>query len=200
MELEDLKKSWDELNGRLEQTEDKLRSLADKAMRERADSLRRKTENRLWLPIVAAGLLPLLMYNMCDIVAIELNAVCIVSLILFMITAVANGVSILIQLRDLNPLHSTVKDICCRTRRLRRHLLWGVVAKFGLMTVLVLSLSLCIYESNIAEVDYVMYGFWAGLAVGLPIGIHRFIQIYGDIAEMEHSFGGADDTDDGGEE
>lgn len=200
MELEDLKKGWDDLNGRLEQTEDKLRALAGKAVRERADDLRKKTERRLFIPIAAAGLLPLLMYNLCHLVDLELNSFCLVALVLFIAFALVNNLSLLVQLHDIDPIRSTVSEICRRTRRLRRQLLWGVAVQMVLMFALVLSLAVSVVKSDIADMEYVMYGFFGGFAVGLPIGIWRFLQIYGDIAEMEHSFGGADDTDDGEQE
>ncbi|MCH5335000.1 MAG: hypothetical protein J1D86_04235 [Alistipes sp.] len=192
MELEDLKKGWDELSGRLDTAEDKLRALTDRATRERADDLRRRTERRLFLPIVAAGLLPLLMYNLCNIVGVELNTFCLVALVLFIAFALVNNLSLLVQLHDIDPIRSTVSGICRRTRRLRRQLLWGVAVQLVLMFALVLSLVICIVKSDIADREAVMYGFWGGLAVGLPIGLYRFMRIYGDIVNMEHSFRGID--------
>ena len=192
MELEDLKKGWDELSGRLDTAEDKLRMLTDRATRERADDLRRRTERRLFLPIVAAGLLPLLMYNLCNIVGVELNTFCLATLVLFIAFALVNHISLVVQLHDIDPIRSTVSEICRRTRRLRRQLLWGVAVQLVLMFALVLSLVICIVKSDIADREAVMYGFWGGLAVGLPIGLYRFMRIYGDIVNMEHSFRGID--------
>ena len=192
MELEDLKKGWDELSGRLDTAEDKLRALTDRATRERADDLRRRTERRLFIPIAAVGLLPLLMYNLCRTVDIELNTFCLVALVLFIAFALVNNLSLLVQLHDIDPIRSTVSEICRRTRRLRRQLLWGVAVQMVLMFALVLSLVISIIKSDIADIEAVMYGFWGGLAVGLPIGIYRFMRIYGDIVDMEHSFRGID--------
>lgn len=195
MELENLKKGWDELNGRLDTAEDKLRTLACRAARERADDMRRKTERRLFFPIVVAAVLPLLMYNCFHLAGFAPNTFCLVSLVLFIAVALANNISLVVQLHELDPIHSTVTEICRRTRRLRRQMLCGVAVQITLMFALVLSLVASAYNSDIADIEYVMYGFWGGVAVGFPIGIHRFIRIYGDIADMERSFSTTEDDE-----
>ena len=189
MELENLKQSWAELNDRLDRTDEQLRELTDRATRRHADDLRRRTERRLWLPIAAAGLLPLLMYNLSRMDDLKLSPFCLAALCVFVAAAVANNIALLVRLRDIDPIHSTVSEICRRTRRLRRHLLRGLAMQMVLMFVLVLSIVLCITGSGIDGIEPLMYGFWGGVAIGLPAGIYRFMQIYGDIAEMEHSFG-----------
>ena len=187
MELENLKQGWDDLNGRLDRAEERLRELADNAVRERANELRKKTERRLFLPIAAAALLPLLFYNLNRTTGWALGTPFIISLALFVVFAVANSIALLVRLRDIDPVHSTVSEICRRTRTLRRHLLWGFALQFMLMLVLILMLIIGLEKSDLPGIEYMMYGFWGGLAVGLPIGIWRFLRIYGDIVEMEHS-------------
>lgn len=193
MELEDLKKNWNDLNDRLDRTDERLRALTCKAVRERADDLRRRTERRLWLPLVAAGMLPLLFYNLNRMTDWTLGTPFAVSLALFVIVSVADSIALLVRLHDIDPVRSTVSEICRRTRALRRHLLWGFAVQFTLMLVLILLLITDLEQSNLPDVEYMMYGFWFGLAVGLPIGIRRFMKIYGDVVEMERTFGDAEE-------
>ena len=193
MELEGLKKHWEELNSRLEQADTQDNLLRAITVRERTADFRRRTERTMRIPMILALLLPLLLMNTSILLDFELTAVCIISMIFLVGFVVTDYTLFIIQLRRIDPLYGTVSETCRKIRRLRRHFLWDKAVKIIIVIPLILSLFDGFRHSPMAP--FAIKGFWIGIAIGLPIGISLFIRIYTDLVDLERMFGDSDKTD-----
>lgn len=184
MELEDLKKSWGELNARLENHTDMPGAVF--AVRERTVDFRRRTERTMRIPMIMALILPLLIINASVQMEWTPGIACTVLMIMLSATAVADYTMMHIRLRRLDPLLDSVSETSRKIRTLRRQVLYTEAVKVAIVIPLILSIADGFRHSPWAE--YAMRGFWIGFAIGLPVGISIFVRIYTDIIDMERLF------------
>ena len=184
MELENLRDSWRSANeagaplhGR---SEADLQRMAARVAAGKAQSSIQRLRRRWRMAILLVILLPVIWNTPLQGGDPLLRRTGCIVLCLFVASALTHILYFLRLLDRCDPAHGfTVRETAQAAVRLRRRFLQGEVLHI-LLAVGVLTL-LCLHQQTMPYGEYWYYGFGVGLAIGVPIGIHKFLRMLRDI-------------------
>ena len=178
MELENLRDSWHSARDAAlsEQTEENLKKITARVAAGKIRSSTERLRRRWRLTIVPIGLLPV-WTGPLQLSGIRPAISCWIVFCLFVASALTHLVYFLWLLDRCDPVVCTMREISETVVRLRRSFLRSRVIHLSMAALLLV----LIYRQLQPFHEAWAYGFWFGLAVGLPIGIHLFLRILGDI-------------------
>jgi len=185
MELENLKQSWRDWDARLCAVEAQTRRMAAEAASGRIAASRRRLGLMARLPLAALCASSFAVYPLCARFAPQFGIPAMLFLSLFIVSVAVSHALFLRQLRRLDPLRQTVREVCGGVTRLRRCFLWGVAVKllFAVPLLVFFILGLLDCEPRAAEF------LWAAFALGAIIGALVFLRVSDEIAELRRSVG-----------
>lgn len=181
MELENLRDSWRAANDATlpEQTEQQLKKIAGRVTAGRMQSSIERLRRRWRLGLLLIAVMPVVWISPMLEGDPPLRTLCWGALCIFLASAMTHILWLLRILERCDPLDHSVRTISEAVVRLRRTFLRNAAIHLPMMILLLWifyrqHLSLPFHEAW-------AYGFWTGIALGLPIGIRLFLRILSDI-------------------
>ena len=181
MELENLRDSWRTASDAAlsEQTAENLKKITARVAAGKIQSSTERLRRRWRLTIIPIALLPAIWITPMQSGDPQLRPLCWGVLCLFITSALSHLVYFLWLLDRCDPLEHSVRAAAEAVVRLRRIFLRSEVIHI-LLAVVLLAI---VYrqQQTIPFHEAWVYGFWTGIALGLPIGIRLFLRILSDI-------------------
>lgn len=188
MELDDLKTKWSELEGRLDGTNARTEQLAAEVAAGKITSAKQRLVRMTRLGIFILAMLPLLFLNIFRYDEVGPGVTVKVLLALFIFAMLIRQVLLLVLLGRIEPGRQSVCEACAAVLRFRSCFLAGVGV--GIVLAVPLFVALGIFMGRMTT-PYVLYGFVAGLVIGLPLGVRIFLRMLGDINALRAALQGA---------
>lgn len=179
MELDDLKTSWRDLDERLARTDARIDRLAASVAARKVSSSLDWLRRRTTLFLLLVGMLPLgfvQLFRQFDEGPTTAVSVCMG---LFVCAMLFRQVLLLVLLQRIRPELQSVRALCRAVLHWRRCFLWGVVV--GVVLVIPLFVSLFAFFAGQPQDDYLLWGFFAGLALGAAVGVRVFLKMLREI-------------------
>lgn len=179
MELDELKTKWHELDGRLDCADVKIDRLTARVAAGKITSAKQRLARMLRMQLFLLAMLPLLFSgilrsdgNAGSDVAVQ------VLLGLFVMAMLGRQVFLIVRLARIDPVKQSVLEACAAVVRFRSCFLAGVVIGIALGVPFLVAFG--IYVGRFTT-PYVLYGFWTGLTVGVPLGVRVFLRMRREI-------------------
>lgn len=191
MELDDLKTSWRDLDERLARTDARIDRLAASVTARKATSSLEWLRRRTTLFLLLVGLLPMgyaQMFRQLDEGPTTAASVCMG---LFVCAMLFRQVFLLVLLSRIRPERQSVRELCRAVLHWRRCFLWGVVA--GVVLAVPLFVSLYALFADLPQSDYLLWSFFAGLALGSAIGLRVFFRMLREIDDLRDALAADDE-------
>lgn len=189
MELEELKTAWRALDMRVGELDERMAGMAAAVARERFASAAARLRRRLRLMMAVCCLLPSNLWMLLRRGAERPDDWLMLSLGIFVAVVLVRQLLLLDRLRRIDPLRQTVREACAAAVRFRRCFLGGVAVGVCLAVPVLIGLGLCMMRQGDA---YMFYGFVAGLAIGLPVGVCVYRSMRRDVDALQEAL---DDLD-----
>ena len=184
MELENLRESWLSASDAAlsEQTAEKLKKITARVAAGKIRSSTERLRRRWRLTLIPIALLPAIWMGPLQPGGIRSALGCWIVLCLFVASALTHLVYFLWLLDRCDPLEHSVRAAAEAVVRLRRAFLRSEAIHLP-MAALLLAI---VYRQQQTQPFHEawVYGFWFGLAIGLPIGIRLFLRILGDLDRL----------------
>lgn len=178
MELEDLKKNWNIMEGRLDNLEMEQRHLQNKMVETKVQQVRHRLLRRTTMMIVC---LPILLWVIVRHQDYNFSVLTWVLMFLFVVLIIARQLIWRSLLKKIDCLTMTVREVCLAESRFRMAFKVGVAA--GVVWAIPLLASMIWDMSRFGD-RYMLAGVWTGLAVGLVVGIYKFLQAWRGVKEL----------------
>ncbi len=180
MELDNLKDTWRELDERLDRLDRRIDTLTASVVSRRIVTSRERLQRINRLLLVPLSAMPLAFANLFRYV--EPPAALAVSLGIFLLAMFVRQILLLVLIERIRPERQTVRELGRAVLRLRRCFLWGVVVGIALA---IPPLGLLAWRlSQLAEAEFVLWGFATGLVCGIALGVQLFLRIYSEIETL----------------
>lgn len=189
MELDDLKKKWRELDERLISTDERIDRLTAEVTTGRFTSARQRLMRTLQLGVCMLLCMPLIFANVLRYETIRPEMAIVVLLIFFIVVMLVRQVVLIALLRRIDPARQSVFEACTAVLRFRTCFMAGAVV--GIVVAVPFVVMVGIYLSRF-DTPYVLYGFVAGLVVGVPLGVRIFLRMLRDINALRAALTDAD--------
>lgn len=178
MELEDLKKNWNIMEGRLDNLEMEQRHLQSKMVETKVQQVRHRLLRRTTMMIVC---LPILLWIIVRHQDYNFSVLTWVLMFLFVVLIIARQLIWRSLLKKIDCLTMTVREVCLAESRF--HMAFKVGVASGVMWAIPLLASMIWDMSRFGD-RYMLVGVWTGLAVGLVVGIYKFLQAWHGVKEL----------------
>lgn len=191
MELDDLKTKWRELDERLDDADVKIDRLTAEVAAGKFTSAKQRLARILRMQLFLVAVLPMLFMNIFRYgdnpdagIAVK------VLLALFIMAMLGRQVFLIITLSQIRPGTQSVREACAAVLRFRRWFLVGVVAGIALGAPFLIALG---FYMSALTTPYMLYGFWAGLVVGIPLGVRIFLRMRNEINALRNALRDVDE-------
>ena len=191
MELDDLKTSWRDLDERPAPTEGRIRRPAAAVTARKVSSSLEWLRRRTILFLLLVGLLPMGYAQLFRQLDEGLTTAASVCMGLFVCAMLFRQVFLLALLGRIRPERQSVHALCRAVLQWRRCFLWGVVA--GVALAVPLLVSLYALFADLPQADYLLWGFFAGLALGAAIGLRVFFRTLREIDDLRDAIAADDE-------
>lgn len=191
MELDDLKTSWRDLDERLARTDARIDRLAASVTARKASSSLDWLRRRTTLFLLLVGLLPMgyaQLFRQLDESPTTAASVCMG---FFVCAMLFRQVFLLVLLGRIRPERQSVRELCRAVLHWRRCFLWGVVA--GAVLAVPLFVSLYALFADLPQGDYLLWSFFAGLTLGIGIGLRVFFRMLREIDDLRDALAADDE-------
>lgn len=183
MELENLRDSWRSSNAGAQdpdrRSETEWEKVSARVAAGKFQSSMQRLRRRWRWAIIPIVLLPAIWMGPLQQGGLRLTLGCWIVLCLFVASALTHLLYFLRLLDRCDPVSCTVREISEAVVRLRRSFLRSEVIHLPMAALLLVLFYQQQQETPFHEAW--IYGFWLGLAIGLPIGISLFLRILDDI-------------------
>ncbi|WP_418698595.1 hypothetical protein [Bacteroides sp.] len=181
MELEDLKKDWNEMEERLGRLEMENRQLQHKAVKSKVEQMRKRLLLRQTFFIIC---LPLLSYQVVRHSELDFSALTWGLMFLFIVVLLIRQIVWRQLLKKVDCVQMTVREACLAENRFRFFFKIGVaVSAFSAIPLLVSM----IWDIAGMGDQYMLIGAWTGLVVGLLLGIRIFLKAWRGVKELREA-------------
>ena len=179
MELDDLKNKWRELGDRLDCADVKIDRLTAEVAAGKFIPAKQRLARMLRMQLLLLAFLPLPFSNILRYADNAGSDIAVQVLLgLFILAMLGRQVFLIVRLAGIDPVKQSVREACAAVVRFRSCFLVGVVIGIALGVPFLVAFG--IYASKFTT-PYVLYGFWAGLAVGVPLGVRIFLRMRSEI-------------------
>ena len=179
MELDDLKNKWRELDGRLDCADVKIDRLTAEVAAGKFIPAKQRLARMLRMQLLLLAFLPLPFSNILRYADNAGSDIAVQVLLgLFILAMLGRQVFLIVRLAGIDPVKQSVRDACAAVVRFRSCFLVGV--GIGIVLGVPFIVAFGIYASKFTT-PYVLYGFWVGLAVGVPLGVRVFLRMRNEI-------------------
>ncbi|MCD8093774.1 MAG: hypothetical protein LUF01_13500 [Bacteroides sp.] len=181
MELEDLKKDWNEMEERLGRLEMETHQLKHKAVNSKVEQMRKRLLLRQTFFVL---FLPWFFYQIVRNSEFDFSTLTWSLLGVFIVAILVRQLVWLLLLRKIDCLRQTVREVCLVENRFRLSFKVGIVGCLICAIPLLVSL---IWDIAGMGDKYLLIGAWTGLAVGLLLGIRLFLKAWRGVKELREA-------------
>lgn len=181
MELEDLKRDWNDMEERLGKLEMGHCKLLNKTVKNKVKQM----EERFYLRLTCLiFFLPLFAWAMVRNQVYDFSVLTWILLFLFVVVILARQLTWMLLLRKIDCLKMTVREVCLAESRFRMSFKVGIAVSVLCGIPLLASM---IWDMSQMGDRYILIGAWTGLVVGLLIGIRLFLKAWSGIKELKEA-------------
>lgn len=181
MELEEMKKIWEQTDSRLSTIEDQLSSMGENVMMARKrtalDSLALRYKRFSLVAILFAG--TMVLYTVGDIIPGPWGPWICLAMAAYMLLVSGMDYWLYIKVKEIDVEGIGVSKVACMARYCRRKHLQFIMVLVPIAIVLVTAL---IY--SFSDEIYMVYGAIAGLIFGLALGSRAFMKFMADYRSL----------------
>ena len=181
MELEDLKKNCSEMEERLGRLEMENRQLQHKTVNSKVEQMKKRLLLRQTFFVL---FLPWFFYQVVRNSGFDFSTLTWSLLGVFIVAILLRQLIWLLLLRKVNCMEQTVREVCLAESRFRISFKIGIAACMVCAIPLLISL---IWDIAGMGDRYLLYGAWAGLVVGLLLGIRLFLKAWRGVKELREA-------------
>lgn len=166
MELDELKKQWQQIELRIDKVEEANHRLAEKLKKNKATNAKQRLSRQFGMKLLICVVSPLWMILFAS--QVEVRTELFISYMVFFVIMTIAMAYVWNKLRTMNYMKMSIKEALIAVYDMER--LYRLVGWIGIITgaPLIVFMMLEIYKLEISEV---IYGAWAGLIVGTIVGL-----------------------------
>lgn len=178
MELEELKKNWNIMEERLSKLEMQQRQSLNKKISSKVQQVRQRILRHF---ILLACIMPVLMWIISCHEGYSFSLLTWILMFLFVIIILARQITWSVLLKKIDCLSLTVREACLAESRFRMSFKAGIA--ISILSGIPLLASMIWDMSRFGDRSMMM-GAWAGLALGLAVGLRKFLRAWRGIKEL----------------